>query len=261
MSNSQLERRIIPCLDVKDGRVVKGVRFESLKDAGDPVEQARAYDAQGADELVFLDIAATLESRGTLVRLVESVASAINLPFAVGGGVRNAEDVRTLFSAGADKVGVNSAALVDPSILGAASQYAGAKSVVVAIDAKLEDGRWTVWTHGGTRSSGRDAIEWAKEAVSRGASEILLTAIERDGMKTGFDLELTGAVVDAVSVPVIASGGAGKVQDFVDVFLKAGASAGLAASLFHFGELTVGQVKKGCIEAGIPMRGSRSGQG
>lgn len=251
---NQAARRIVPCLDVKDGRVVKGVRFEALKDAGDPVEQARAYDAQGADELVFLDIAATLESRGTLVRLVELVASAISLPFTVGGGVRTADDVRTLLSAGADKVGVNSAALVDPSILDSASKHAGAGSVVVAIDAKLEDGRWTVWSHGGTRSTGRDAVEWAKEAVSRGAGEILLTAIERDGTKAGFDIALTRAVVDAVSVPVIASGGAGKADDFVDVFVQAGASAALAASLFHFGELTVPQVKRRCLEAGVPVR-------
>lgn len=261
MSVSHLARRIVPCLDVKDGRVVKGVKFESLRDAGDPVEQAATYDRQGADELVFLDISASLESRGTLVKMVEAVASRIALPFTVGGGVRKPEDARTLLLAGADKVSVNSAALVDPSLIDVASRYAGAQSVVVAIDAKREGDRWTVWSHGGTRSTGRDAIEWAKEAVDRGAGEILLTSIDRDGTKAGFNLDLTKAVADAVSVPVIASGGAGKLEDFVDVFVKTGASAALAASLFHFGELTVGQVKERCAAAGVNMRWPLEGQG
>lgn len=249
-----LARRIIPCLDVKDGRVVKGVKFESLRDAGDPVEQAKSYDAQGADELVFLDISASLESRGTLVRLVEAVASAIALPFTVGGGVRKPDDARTLLLAGADKVSINSAALVTPGIIDEAAKYAGAQSVVVAIDAKMEEGEWTVWSHGGTRPTGKGAVAWAKEAVERGAGEILLTSIDRDGTKAGFNLELTRLVADAVRVPVIASGGAGKIEDFVDVFTKANAQAALAASLFHFGELSVQDVKKACAQAGVPMR-------
>lgn len=253
-NHTALARRIIPCLDVKDGRVVKGVKFESLRDAGDPVEQARLYDEQGADELVFLDISASLESRGTLVKLVEAVASAIALPFTVGGGVRKPDDARTLLLAGADKVSINSAALVTPSIIDEAAKYAGAQSVVVAIDAKLENGEWTVWSHGGTRPTGKGAVDWAKEAVSRGAGEILLTSIDRDGTKAGFNLELTKLIADAVEVPVVASGGAGKVQDFVDVFVKANAQAALAASLFHFGELTVAEVKKACADAGVPMR-------
>lgn len=254
MSGTGLARRIIPCLDVKDGRVVKGVRFEQLRDAGDPVEQAAAYEAQGADELAFLDISATVEARRTLVSLVEQVASRIALPFLVGGGVRKAEDAKDLLRAGADKVAVNSAALADPSLLEKAAAYCGAQSVIVAIDAKREGDRWTVWSHGARKSTGRDAIEWAREAVSRGAGEILLTSIDRDGTKSGFDVELTRAIADAVTVPVIASGGAGKLEDFSQVFVEANASAALAASLFHFGELSVGQVKAHCAEAGVPMR-------
>jgi cyclase len=254
VTRSRLARRIIPCLDVKDGRVVKGVRFAALRDAGDPVAQATAYDAQGADELAFLDISASVEGRATLVAMVEQVASRLALPFLVGGGVRTAEDARTLLRAGADKVSVNSAALENPALLTGAAAYCGAQSVVVAIDAKREGTGWTVWSHGGRRPTGRDAIEWAREAVSRGAGEILLTSIDRDGTRSGFDLELTRAVADAVSVPVIASGGAGRLSDFPEVFREAGASAALAASLFHFGELTVGQVKEACLGAGLPMR-------
>lgn len=253
-------RRIVPCLDVKDGRVVKGVRFQALRDAGDPVEQAAAYDAQGADELAFLDISASLEARGTLVKLVEAVASRLALPFLVGGGVRKPEDARTLLLAGADKVAVNSAALADPTLLTKAASYCGAQSVVVAIDARREGTRWTVWSHGATKATGRDAIEWAKEAVDRGAGEILLTSIDRDGTKSGFDLELTRAVADAVHVPVIASGGAGKASDFADAFVAGHASAALAASLFHFGELTVGQVKDACAAAGVVVRPALEGR-
>jgi cyclase len=252
--NTRLARRIIPCLDVKDGRVVKGVKFESLRDAGDPVEQAAAYDVAGADELAFLDISATVEARSTLAKMVEKVAARVALPFLVGGGVRKPEDARTLLLAGADKVAVNSAALADPSLIDKASAYCGAQSVVIAIDAKREGSSWTVWSHGGRTPAGRDAIEWAREAVDRGAGEVLLTSIDRDGTKSGYDLELTKAIVDAVSVPVIASGGAGKLSDFSQVFLETGASAALAASLFHFGELSISQVKESCASAGIPMR-------
>ena len=249
-----LARRIIPCLDVKDGRVVKGVRFESLRDAGDPVDQAAAYDAAGADELAFLDISASVEARGTLAAMVERIASRLALPFLVGGGVRKPEDARTLLLAGADKVAVNTAALSDPSLLEKAAAYCGAQSVVIAIDAKREGTSWTVWSHGGRQPTGRDAIAWAKEAVSRGAGEVLLTSIDRDGTKSGYDLELIRAVTDAVSVPVSASGGAGRVEDFVSAFTEGHASAALAASLFHFGELSIAQVKERCASAGVRMR-------
>jgi cyclase len=251
---TRLAKRIIPCLDVKDGRVVKGVRFESLRDAGDPVEQAATYDAAGADELAFLDISATIEARATLAQMVERVAARIALPFLVGGGVRKAADARTLLLAGADKVAVNSAALADPSLIDKAAAYCGAQSVVIVIDAKREGSSWTVWSHGGRQPAGRDAIAWAREAVDRGAGEVLLTSIDRDGTRSGYDIELTRAIVDAVSVPVIASGGAGKLTDFSDVFERSGASAALAASLFHFGELAVSQVKAHCAAAGMPMR-------
>ncbi len=251
---TRLTRRIIPCLDVKDGRVVKGVKFESLRDAGDPVEQAAAYDAAGADELAFLDISATVEARATLAQTVERIAARVALPFLVGGGVRKAEDARTLLMAGADKVAVNSAALSDPSLISRAASYCGAQSVVIAIDAKREEGRWTVWSHGGRTPTGRDAIAWAKEAVERGAGEILLTSIDRDGTKSGYDLELTRLISDSVPVPVIASGGAGVIDDFSRAFTEGHASAALAASLFHFGELSVAQVKAHCAAAGVPMR-------
>jgi cyclase len=253
-SSTGLAKRIIPCLDVKDGRVVKGVKFEALRDAGDPVEQAAAYDLAGADELAFLDISATEEARGTLAAMVERVATRIALPFLVGGGVRKPEDARTLLLAGADKVAVNSAALADPSLLEKAASYCGAQSVVIAIDAKREGTSWTVWSHGGKKPTGRDAIAWAQEAVSRGAGEVLLTSIDRDGTKSGYDLELTRAIADLVPVPVTASGGAGHLDDFPRAFLEGHAAAALAASLFHFGELTIAQVKQRCAEAGIPMR-------
>lgn len=254
MTKTRLTKRIIPCLDVKDGRVVKGVQFESLRDAGDPVDQALAYEAAGADELAFLDISATVEARATLAHVVERIASRMALPFLVGGGVRKAEDARTLLMAGADKVAVNSAALADPSLLERASSYCGAQSVVIAIDAKREGDRWTVWSQGGRKPTGRDAIEWAREAVDRGAGEILLTSIDRDGTKSGYDLALTRRIAEVVSVPVIASGGAGVIGDFSRAFTEGHASAALAASLFHFGELTIGQVKAHCAEAGVPMR-------
>jgi cyclase len=251
---TRLTRRVIPCLDVKDGRVVKGVKFESLRDAGDPVEQALAYEAAGADELAFLDISATVEARATLASVVERIASRMALPFLVGGGVRKAEDARTLLMAGADKVAINSAALADPALISKASSYCGAQSVVIAIDAKREGDRWTVWSHGGRTATGRDAIAWAREAVDRGAGEVLLTSIDRDGTKSGYDLALTRRIAEAVPVPVIASGGAGVIDDFSRAFAEGHASAALAASLFHFGELTVGQVKAHCAAAGVPMR-------
>ena len=254
-----LTRRIIPCLDVKDGRVVKGVRFEALRDAGDPVAQARAYGRAGADELCFLDISATLESRGTLVALVERVARELSIPFAVGGGVREVADAELLLRAGADKVSMNSAALRDPSLLGAVARVAGSQSAMVAIDARLRDpargpaSGWEVFSHGGTRPTGRDLLEWVREAVDRGAGEILLTSIDHDGTGNGFALEMLREVSQAVPVPVIASGGAGNPDHFADAF-DAGAAAALAASVFHFGTLSVGAVKEGCARRGLPMR-------
>jgi cyclase len=249
-----LTRRIIPCLDVKDGRVVKGVRFVELRDAGDPVEQARAYDLAGADEVCFLDISASLEKRGTLVTLVERVARELSIPFAVGGGVRTVADAEALLRAGADKVSLNTAALADPALLTGVARLTGSQSALVAIDAKRRpDGSYEVHSHGGTRPTGRDAVVWAREAVDRGAGEILLTSIDRDGTGVGFELELTSAIARAVPVPVIASGGAGTPAHFADAF-AAGASAALAATVFHFGSLTVAAVKEDCVKRGFPMR-------
>jgi imidazole glycerol-phosphate synthase subunit HisF len=248
-----LTRRIIPCLDVKDGRVVKGVRFQELRDAGDPVEQAAAYTAAGADELCFLDISASLESRGTLVQLVEQVALQLNIPFAVGGGVRSVADAEALLRAGADKVSTNSAALADPSLITAVAKLAGSQSAMVAIDARARGPGWEVRSHGGTRATGRDLIEWAREAVDRGAGEILLTSMDHDGTRRGFALEMLRAVSAAVPVPVIASGGAGEPAHFADAF-EAGAAASLAASVFHFGTLSIASVKEACAARGFPMR-------
>ena len=254
-----LTRRIIPCLDVKDGRVVKGVRFEALRDAGDPVDQARSYARAGADELCFLDISATNEERATLVKLVEEVAAAIDIPFAVGGGVRSVADAERLLRAGADKVSMNSAALAAPSLITQVARLTGSQSAMVAIDAKLVDpdagpaGGWAVQSHGGKRATGRDVLAWAREAVDRGAGELLLTSIDHDGTGHGFARELLRAVTSAVSVPVIASGGAGTPDHFADAF-EAGAAAALAASVFHFGTLTLAQVKEACAARGFPMR-------
>jgi cyclase len=254
-----LTRRIIPCLDVKDGRVVKGVRFEELRDAGDPVEQARAYGRAGADELCFLDISASQEARGTLLHLVEQVARELDIPFAVGGGVRTVADAEALLRAGADKVSMNSAALADPTLLTGVARLTGSQSALVAIDARLRDaaagpsGGWTVQSHGGRRPTGRDLLEWAREAVDRGAGEILLTSIDHDGTGRGFALEMLAAVSAAVPVPVIASGGAGTPDHFADAF-GAGSAAALAASVFHFGQLTIGAVKEACAARGFPMR-------
>ena len=248
-----LTRRIIPCLDVKDARVVKGVRFQELRDAGDPVEQARAYGAAGADELCFLDISASLEARGTLVQLVERVAAELNIPFTVGGGVREASDAEALLRAGADKVSMNSAALADPSLITTVAKLAGSQSAMVAIDAKARGPGWEVRSHGGTRSTGRDLLEWAREAVDRGAGEILLTSMDHDGTGHGFALPMLRAVTGAVPVPVIASGGAGTPEHFAEAF-EAGAAAALAASVFHFGTLEIADVKRACAARGFPMR-------
>jgi imidazole glycerol-phosphate synthase subunit HisF len=251
-----LTRRIIPCLDVKDGRVVKGIRFRELRDAGDPVEQAGAYGRAGADELCFLDISASLEARGTLIELVERVARELSIPFAVGGGVRTVEEAEALLRAGADKVSMNTAAIADPRLITAVARLTGSQSAVLAIDAKRSAARgrfWEVYSHGGTRATGKDALGWAREGVDRGAGEILLTSMDRDGTGAGFELELTGAIASAVTVPVIASGGAGSPAHFADAF-AAGASAALAASVFHFGTLSVGQVKEECVRRGHPMR-------
>jgi imidazole glycerol-phosphate synthase subunit HisF len=267
-----LAKRIIPCLDVKDGRVVKGVNFVSLRDAGDPVEHARAYDAAGADELVFLDITASYERRDILLDVVRAVADQVFIPFAVGGGVRTVEDFRGILLAGADKVAVNTAALENPSLITEAAEKFGSQCVVVAIDAKRVargerrnsniDARssppatrhWQVYTHGGRTPTGKDAIEWAREAEARGAGEILLTSMDRDGTRDGYDLELTRAVADAVSIPVIASGGAGRIEHFADAIIDGHASAVLAASLFHFGELTIAQVKEYLAAQGVAVR-------
>jgi imidazole glycerol-phosphate synthase subunit HisF len=249
-----LTKRIIPCLDVKDGRVVKGVQFVDLRDAGDPVEAAVAYDAQGADELVFLDITASHEDRSTTLEMVRRTATMLYIPFTVGGGVRTVDDVRVLLRAGADKVSFNTAALARPAVIRESAERFGSQCIVVAIDARREGDRWGVYTHGGRRPTGRDAVEWAQEAVAAGAGEILLTSMDRDGTKDGYDLALTRAIADAVSVPVIASGGAGTLEHFHEAFVEADASGALAASLFHFGTYTIGEVKDYLAERGVEVR-------
>ncbi len=254
-----LKTRIIPCLDVKDGRVVKGVRFLDLVDAGDPVESAKAYDAAGADELCFLDITASHENRGTILEVVRRTAEACFMPVTVGGGVRSVEDIRALMLAGADKVSINSAAVRDPAIVGRAAEKFGSQAIVVAIDAKRvsaegESPRWNIFTHGGRNDAGIDALAFARKVVDLGAGEILLTSMDRDGTKAGFDLDLTRAVSDAVTAPVVASGGVGTLDHFVDGVTKGGASAVLAASVFHFGTFTIRQVKEHMARAGVPVR-------
>ncbi|MDT0683250.1 imidazole glycerol phosphate synthase subunit HisF [Roseicyclus sp. F158] len=250
-----LKTRIIPCLDVADGRVVKGVNFVDLVDAGDPVEAARAYDAAGADELCFLDIRATHENRGTLFDLATRTAEHCFMPLTIGGGVRSPEDVRALLLAGADKVSFNSAAVADPDVVARSADRFGSQCIVVAIDAKrVEDGRWEIFTHGGRKATGIDALDFATRMAAKGAGEILLTSMDRDGTRAGFDLELTRAVVDAVPVPVIASGGVGTLDHLSDGVLKGGASAVLAASIFHFGTHTIGEAKAHMSAAGIPVR-------
>jgi len=239
-----LKTRIIPCLDVKDGRVVKGVNFVDLIDAGDPVEQAKIYDAQGADELCFLDITASSDNRETICEVVRKVAEQCFMPLTVGGGVRTVDDIRKLLLAGADKVSINTAAVKNPEFVRAASAKFGAQCIVVAVDAKRAGGRFEIFTHGGRNPTGLDAIKWAQRMVEYGAGEILLTSMDRDGTAKGFDNEITHAIADSVSVPVIASGGVGQLQDFVDGVKEGHASALLAASVFHFGKFTVSQVKE-----------------
>jgi cyclase len=249
-----LKLRVIPCLDVKDGRVVKGVNFVSLRDAGDPVEQAAVYDAAGADELCFLDITASHEGRDTILDVVSRTAARLFLPFTVGGGIRSVEDMRRLLLAGADKCSINSAAVARPELVNEAARKFGSQCVVVAVDAKrVGDGRWDVFTHGGRRDTGIDAIAWCREVVERGAGEILLTSMDRDGTGQGFDLDLLRAAAGAVRVPVIASGGVGSLADFVDG-ARAGATGLLAASVFHFGTFTIAQVKAALDAAGLPVR-------
>ena len=254
-----LAKRIIPCLDVTGGRVVKGINFTELRDAGDPVEIARRYDGQGADEITFLDITASSDGRDLILPIIERVASQVFIPLTVGGGVRSVADVRRLLNAGADKVSFNSAAVADPELIRAASDKYGAQCIVVAIDAKRRqnaDGStgWDVYTHGGRKNTGLDAVEWASRMAGLGAGEILLTSMDRDGTKSGFDLALTRAVSDAVGVPVIASGGVGSLQDLADGITKGGADAVLAASIFHYGEHTVGEAKALMASQGIPVR-------
>jgi cyclase len=250
-----LAKRIIPCLDVKDGRVVKGINFINLRDAGDPVEQARLYDRMGADELVFLDITASPEGRKTTAGMVRQVADQVFLPLTVGGGIRNAEDIRTILLAGADKVSINTAAVEDPSILAMGAERFGSQCIVLAIDARRRKGeRWEVYVHGGRTPTSLDALEWAQKGVSSGAGEILLTSMDADGTMQGYDLALTRAVAEAVNVPVIASGGAGKVEHFGEVLTEGKADAALAASLFHDNHLTVGEVKAYLMERGIEVR-------
>lgn len=238
-----LAKRIIPCLDIKEGRVVKGVRFLGLRDAGDPVEVAKSYDRQLADELVFLDITASFEQRKTFVSLVEDIAQNIFMPFTVGGGISTVADIRDLLNAGADKVSINTSAVKCPELIDEASARFGSQCIVVAIDAKKKDKKWEVYIHGGRTPTDMDAVGWAKEAARRGAGEILLTSMDCDGTKDGYDLGLTKAVSEAVTIPVIASGGAGKPGHFYDVLTSAGADAALAASLFHYGELSVKELK------------------
>ena len=248
-------KRIIPCLDVNGGRVVKGVNFVDLKDAGDPVEIARAYDAAGADELVFLDITASCEARDTVVDMVRAVAANVFIPFTVGGGIRTVEDFKRLLREGADKISVNSAAIDRPELITEAADKFGSQCVVVAIDAKRrEDGGWNIFKHGGRLDTGIDAIEWAKKAEAFGAGEILLTSMDCDGTKAGYDVALTRAVADAVSIPVIASGGAGTMEHFYDALTEGRADAALAASLFHYKELEICQVKNYLADRGIPVR-------
>lgn len=255
---SELTRRIIPCLDVTAGRVVKGVNFVQLMDAGDPVEIAHRYNEQGADELTFLDITATSDGRDLILPIIEQVASQVFIPLTVGGGVRQVSDVQRLLNAGADKISMNSAAVANPELVRAASDYHGSQCIVVAIDARrVTDSvtpRWEVFTHGGRRGTGIDAVAWARQMAEYGAGEILLTSMDRDGTKSGFDLELTRQVSDAVSVPVIASGGVGNLQHLADGVTLGGASAVLAASIFHYGEYTVGQAKEFMARQGIPVR-------
>ena len=249
-----LALRVIPCLDVKDGRVVKGVNFVSLRDAGDPVEQARLYDAEGADEITFLDIGATHENRGTMLDVVSRTAEKVFIPLTVGGGVRSVEDVRALLLAGADKASINSAAVADPGLVRRAAEAFGSQAIVVAVDARnVGPGKWEVFTHGGRRGTGIDAVDWCRRVAALGAGELLLTSMDRDGTKSGFDLDLLRAVRAAVRLPLVASGGVGNVSHFVEG-ARAGATGLLAASVFHYGEMRIGEAKAALAAAGLPVR-------
>ena len=250
-----LKKRIIPCLDVKDGRVVKGVNFVNLTDVGDPVDAARAYYEAGCDELVFLDITATHEERDTTVEMVRHVADQVFIPFTVGGGIRSVEDMNKMLKAGADKVAVNSSAVANPQLIKDCAEKFGSQCVVVAIDGRREaDGSWHVYVAGGRKDTGKDLIEWAKEAVDLGAGEILLTSMDKDGTKSGFDVDMLNAVASVVDVPIIASGGAGNKEHMVEVFQQTPATGALAASIFHFGEVSVAETKRAMQEAGIEVR-------
>lgn len=249
-----LAKRIIPCLDVTAGRVVKGVNFVELQDAGDPVEISRRYNDAGADELTFLDITASSDDRDLILHIIEDVASQVFIPLTVGGGVRKVEDVRRLLNAGADKVGINTAAVANPQLVVDATDYFGAQCIVVAIDAKRMGDHWEVFTHGGRKPTGLDAVEWAKKMENSGAGELLLTSMDRDGTKSGFDLELTRRISDAVDIPIIASGGVGNLQHLVDGVQQGHADAVLAASIFHFGEYTVGEAKRYMKQHGVEVR-------
>lgn len=250
-----LTRRIIPCLDVEKGRVVKGVRFASLRDTGDPLECAQAYDQQSADELIFLDIAASHENRSILLSVVQRVAESVYIPLTVGGGIRNVEDIRTLLKAGCDKVSINTAALENPDFIRQGVDLFGSQCIVVAIDAmQTKPGVWKVFTHGGRKETGKEAVAWARQAETLGAGEILMTSMDRDGTKEGYDLELTRRISEAVGIPVIASGGAGTLQHLYDAFSEGKADAVLAASIFHYGEFSIPQAKKYLGDKGIPVR-------
>ncbi len=249
-----LAKRIIPCLDVLNGRVVKGVNFVNLRDAGDPVEQAAIYDREGADELVFLDITASHENRSTTLDMVRRVADTIFIPFCVGGGIRAIDDIRATLMAGADKVSINSAAIRSPELINQGAWAFGSQCIVVAIDPKWVDGRWQVFINGGRINTGRDAVEWAREVESRGGGEILLTSMDRDGTKAGYNIELTHAIASAVSIPVIASGGAGKKEHFAEALTNGGADAALAATLFHYDELRIGDLKRYLDDQGVAVR-------
>lgn len=251
-----LAKRIIPCLDVKEGRVVKGVNFVNLRDAGDPVELAALYDREGADEIIFLDISASIEGRETMIDVVRRTAGEISIPFTVGGGISKVEDMKNILRAGADKIGINTAAVLNPQLINDGSQRFGAQCIVVAVDAKFnpEWGEWEVYTHGGRKPTGIRALAWIKEAEQRGAGEILLTSMDADGTKDGFDIDLTSAVSEAVNIPIIASGGAGTSEHFYDVFTKGKADAGLAATIFHYKEIGIPELKNQLKDKGVEIR-------